>query len=304
MVDELVLKIKPNLEMTAVEVANDIDGRSYRVMTSSLEAYNYYAQGIKFSSALKWQEGIEMLEKAVKIDPEFAMAYRHLGAWHSNLRNWTEQRKNLDRALELANRLDLPPREKLNIEGYARTDLKGRLDAFTRLLELYPDDYVGNVQLGMIYLMRFEDFEKAAGHFEVSVRNKVENLIPYDNLAYTYCRVGEHAKAENVLKEYISDFPGSPGLAEAHHLLSRVYTVEAKYKLALAEAEKALRLDPSPSDELLRKKAYPPSSSFYATGFIRFSEHKACLRKPRTSFGRESGLPKKTTCPYWILCIC
>ncbi len=254
MVDELILKMKPNLEMTAVEAANDIDGRSSRVMTSSLEAYNYYAQGLKFSHTFKWREGIEMLEKAVAIDPEFAMAYLHLGAWYGNMGNRAEWRKNLDKALELANRLNLPPREKLNIEGYAKTDIMERLAALNRLLELYPDDSLGNGRAAGLFFS-LEDFEKAVACGQVIVRKKDVNPILYNNLAIHYCPLGEYAKAAQVLKGYIRDFPDSPNIASVHRPLCLVYTAAAEYELALAELKELARLDPSQTDWIVNRKA-------------------------------------------------
>lgn len=243
--DELALKIKPHLELTAVDVTNDIDSDLERVTTSSIEAYQYYIQGTKLGHAWKWDAAIEMLEKAVAVDPEFAMAYRRLYAFYNNTGKNAEARKNGDKALELSKTQDrLSLREKLAIEGYLLRDPSVRLEKYTRLLELYPDDFIGNNQIAVFYAVQLEDYEKAAKHYEVLVRNKSDSIIPYNNLSNTYIRLGEFEKAEKVALAYIRDFPEGPGLSRAHGLLARAYLARSKYKQAFVEVEKALRLDP------------------------------------------------------------
>ena len=254
MADDLTLKIKPLLEMTAVEVANDIDSPLERVTTSSVEAYRYYLLGTKLGNAQKFQEGIEMLEKAVAIDPNFALAFSQIGKYQSNS-NIVEFRKTLNRALEIADLSGgLSPRERLLIESGAHADNEGRLKPLLRLIELYPEDWMANAQLGWFYHGRMGDLKKAADYYEVCIAKKYDNVTVYSNLAVAYCGMGEYEKAEKLLRDYIKDFPGNFGLASAHRSLVSVFMVEAKYKLSLAEANKALRLDPSASNEIDQMK--------------------------------------------------
>ena len=46
--------------------------------TSSIEAYRYYAEGINLHERGREQEAVPLLEKAIKVDPSFAMAYAKL----------------------------------------------------------------------------------------------------------------------------------------------------------------------------------------------------------------------------------
>jgi tetratricopeptide (TPR) repeat protein len=254
--DEITPEIKPHLELTAVEVATDIDSPLERVMTSSMEAYKYYLQGMRLGWSIKFREAIEMLEKAVAIDTEFAMAYRLLGAFYINLRDQAGFQKNTAIALDLSNRLGrLPLREKLLIEAQTGSP-SSRIKTLSHLLELYPDDRAGNNALGQLYGMALEEFEKAAERYFVIVRTKPDSLIPYANLAVNYHRMGEYHKAENVLKDYIREFQKGPGVAAAYYHLSDLYRWQGKYKLSLAALEEASRLDPSVSNEVTRRKGW------------------------------------------------
>ena len=251
--DDLVLKIKPDLEMTAVEIANDVDSSYSRAMTSSIEAYQYYVQGQMLWRKGGLQEAIRMYERAVAIDPEFALACRGLVNLYTSpgIGRGAEAQKYRNKALELACQPGrLPLRDRLVIVGQFSPDPKIRLESLTRLLEDYPEDPSGNGLLGIYYGQR-EELEKAVERYEVLARNKIDNRPAYLNLADIYCRLGEYAKAENLLKGYLRDFPESLELWVVHSYLSGAYTGQAKYELALAEEEKILRLDPSKSNEFI-----------------------------------------------------
>src|SRR5207237_9607851 len=49
------------------------------VMTNNLEAFRYYSLGVEKAQAKQNPEAIALLEKAIALDPEFAMAYARIG---------------------------------------------------------------------------------------------------------------------------------------------------------------------------------------------------------------------------------
>jgi DNA-binding winged helix-turn-helix (wHTH) protein/TolB-like protein len=49
------------------------------LMTENLEAYRYYSLGMRKAEALQIQEAIELLKKALALDPNFVMAYARIG---------------------------------------------------------------------------------------------------------------------------------------------------------------------------------------------------------------------------------
>ena len=77
-VDELSRKIKSDLGLSDEALANDIDEDFGEITTSSAEALRFYFEGRALHHELKYAESIEAMEKAIKIDPDFAMAYRSI----------------------------------------------------------------------------------------------------------------------------------------------------------------------------------------------------------------------------------
>src|SRR5207249_2833053 len=53
------------------------------VMTNNLEAYRLYSLGLGRTRALRLPEAIELYQKAIDLDPGFAMAYARIGYAYS-----------------------------------------------------------------------------------------------------------------------------------------------------------------------------------------------------------------------------
>ena len=244
MVDELTRRIKANFQLSPEEIASDIDKDIGIVTTSSPEAYKYYVEGIRYDIKGDYKKVIEYMEKAVEIDPEFASAYLAMAWSYGNLFYFAEEGKFLQKALELSDRLT--DRERFNIEGQVYMQQSEKtwdksLEAFEKLIELYPDDITGNNALAILY-SRLGDREKAIEHYKTCVRNKTEDVVIYTNLASTYRDKGLYDKSIEVLESYINNIKDSDFIRRS---LALTYRYQGKYDLALTEADKALSFNPN-----------------------------------------------------------
>ena len=83
--DGMSLKIKERL-LTGQQIAGDIDRELGKITTRSLEALELYVEGKRlYEEEGQYTECIELLKEAIKIDPEFAMAYSFLSFCYSFL---------------------------------------------------------------------------------------------------------------------------------------------------------------------------------------------------------------------------
>lgn len=243
MVDELTRKVKAHLELSADEIAGDIDENVEKITTSSPKALDLYIEGRKCHVVLDYERSIELMEQAVSIDPEFAMAYRSLAVSHGNLGYFNLRNKYMEKALQLTDRL--PLRQRYLIEGdfyspHERTWGKA-IEAYKRLLELYEDDSTGNHNLAILY-DEIGDLQKAIEYFEINRKNGNLNLLGYGNLAATYRQVDSYDKAHDVLEESLKKYSNE---AAAYLDLALHYIMDRKYDLALNELDKASALEPT-----------------------------------------------------------
>jgi len=241
-VDELTREIKLKLALTRNQISGDIDRNVSAITTSSAEALQYYLEGRKYFQSGVYRKSITFMEKAIKIDPEFAMAYRSIAIAYKKFFYPSEVRKYLRKAMELSHRLS--DRERYIIQGdYYKTSEKTwnkAIEAYKKVLQLYPLDSIANTNLGSLYI-RLGKLDKAIERNEVLIRNKVESHNPYCNLSYFYLKKGLIEKAKKILEYYLNDYQDHWDIRSC---LADCYCIQRKFDLAIIEAEKAISLAP------------------------------------------------------------
>ncbi len=243
MVDELTRRIKANFKISEEEIMSDLDREVRNITTSSPEAYKYYVEGRRHHNSGDYRKSIQLMERAISIDPEFAMAYRSLAVSHSNLYLFSERKKYMQKALELADRLS--DRERYRIQGDFYYDSEKTFDkaieAFTKVLKLYPDETGASHNLGNIY-RNIEEWDKSIERYKASIRYKTEFIPTYTQLASSYRAKGMYDKAKEVLEDYIHNVSDRAAIRRS---LATTYMGQGELDMALAETEKAFLLNPT-----------------------------------------------------------
>jgi serine/threonine protein kinase/Flp pilus assembly protein TadD len=244
MVDELTRRIKKDFKLSDMQIESDIDKHIGEVTTKSSEAYKYYHEGMRYDIKGDYPKVIEYMEKAIVLDPEFASAYHAMSWAYGNQGYRSEERKFLKKAMELSDRLS--DREKYNIQGayYLRLSEKTydkAIEAYEKLLQLYPDDLNGNNDLGILY-SRIEERDKAVERYEACLKHGGKDIVFYINLAGIYRSMGLFDKARQVLEQYLNDVSDNAFIRED---LALTFLDQGKYELALAEVNKAHSLNPT-----------------------------------------------------------
>ena len=230
-VDELTRRVKANFKLSEEQIAADIDEKIGKITTSSPEAYKYYTEARKYHLKADNRIAIQLYEKSIEIDPEFAMAYRGMAVVYGIMGYHSERRKYKQKALELADRL--PDRERYLIEG--------GITGYTKVLKLYPKDGIANVNLAYLY-RNIEEWDKAIELNETLIQDKAENYSPYFNIREPYGAKGMYDKAKEVLEHYLNNFSEE---APIYRGLASNYLNQGKYDLALVEMDRALSLNPT-----------------------------------------------------------
>ncbi|MGD8540209.1 MAG: protein kinase, partial [Candidatus Aminicenantes bacterium] len=243
MVDELTRKVKTDFKLTEEQIAGDIDREAESITTSSPEAYKYYREGAKFFLAGDYANSIAMMEMAVGIDPEFAMAYRQMANAYENLGYGAEASSRLQSAFDLKDRVS--DRERYYIQGtfFGKQEdtYTQAIETYNELLELYPEDEIGNTNLGWIY-MTLEQWDKALEYLEILRKNRDEAIQTYEALTTIYLAKGQNDRAVGVLEYFLENIAENASIRES---LARIYIAQGEYDLAQIEADKVFSLDPT-----------------------------------------------------------
>ena len=110
--------------------------------TNNLEAFRYYSLAIEKTQALHNQEAIELLEKTVALDPDFAMAHARIGYVYALSWGLAEKGKPyLERAFRLSERLT--EKDRLTIAAWyatANLDYPNAIQSFREIMNRYPSE--------------------------------------------------------------------------------------------------------------------------------------------------------------------
>jgi serine/threonine protein kinase/tetratricopeptide (TPR) repeat protein len=172
-----------------------LDVQLEQATTSSLEALQAYSLGEKATNEKGIAAALPYDQRAIQLDPNFAMGYRAVGADYASLAELGRASEYFTKAFQL--REHASEREKLLIAADYYQVVTGELDKATQTyqetIESYPRDYGAYGNLATVYGKQGQ-YEKAADITKQAVRLAPDRLALYGNLAnYTLAlqRFGE-----------------------------------------------------------------------------------------------------------------
>ncbi|HXY50518.1 MAG TPA: protein kinase [Terriglobales bacterium] len=203
--------------------------------TASLEALKAFTLGDQRHSAADDLASIPFYQRAVELDPNFAMAYARLGTVYSNFGQLDKSEQYRQKAFELKDRAS--ERERLYIVAHYYADA-GQLEKGNAAYELYKQTYPRDVtpyinlantqgQLG--------DFAAALENGKEAIRVDPDESRGYGNTATAYLGLNRVEEAKAVAQQGLRLHPTFLFL---HDLMANIALAEGD--LAAMEKEEAL----------------------------------------------------------------
>ncbi len=205
---EAATKIRERLGESLASVQK-YDAPAESVTTQSLEALQAYSLGYQAQMAKNDSlSAISLFQRAISLDPNFAMAYARLGTNYNNLRQSARAAEFTRKAYELRERVS--EREKFYILSHYDNFVTGNLEAARKTYELwaqtYPRDDVPIGNLGIIYIY-LGDYDKALAAMLDMMKADPGGGLSYSNLVSSYVQVNRLDEARATAQE-----------AQAHNL--------------------------------------------------------------------------------------
>lgn len=157
--DELSRDLRVLVSESPRLVDGDPSARLERATTESLEALTLFSRAVRIvedrrMGPERWAPAIDLLQRALKESPDFALAHVYLAHGYANSRLHELARPHFERALELAS--GLPPEERYFIEGSYFSRVEDNTEraraAYEALLRLQPDHYWATNNLSILAL--------------------------------------------------------------------------------------------------------------------------------------------------------
>jgi tetratricopeptide (TPR) repeat protein/TolB-like protein len=210
--------------------------------TSSMEAYKYFLEGQENLDKMYREDALKNLEKAVELDPQFAIAYLYLNRVHRSLANFQQAAVALEKAKAFSGKA--AEKERLYIEAaYARRVEKNTEKEFAILQEIaakYPKEKEVHSSLFAVYRQK-RMFSEA-----IAEANKALELDPkwatiLNQLGFMYIAMGDLGKAEEYLKKAVAAAPEDANPLDS---LGQLYFLTGRLDEAIAQYKEAVRIKP------------------------------------------------------------
>ena len=276
-IDELTKDISEGLGLTGKDMGS-ADKPMAGVTTSSMEAYRYYMEGKENLRKFYFDDARIAFEKAVKLDPDFAMAYYALAIANFNLENIEATATSIKRAKTLS--LKTTEKERLYIEEFYADAVENDKDKSGRILqqmaekypkekgifhslgiyyknigaydhaiielnkalELDPNDGEAHNELGYVYLFS-RDFAQAIEHLKRYEALRPGEANPFDSLGEAYFEMGQ---LDEALASFREELKVNPALENPYFCIGYIYALKAEYAEAMSWIEKFIAVSPSP----------------------------------------------------------
>jgi serine/threonine protein kinase/tetratricopeptide (TPR) repeat protein len=173
------------------------------VTTISLEALQAYSLGYRMMYlSADYKGAAPFLDKAIDLDPNFAMAYALLATNYGTNRDSIRAAENAGKAFELRQRVS--QRERFYIEAAYEYYVTNNLESTRRIYEewaaTYPHDDIPQTNLGNIY-STLGDYEKALAAYQQSLRLNPDSGVGYGNLLNTYIKLDRLDEAKATIQD-------------------------------------------------------------------------------------------------------
>src|SRR6266404_5190114 len=153
------------------------------------------------------------LEKAVELDPRFALAYSSLAVDHYNLNQNAQASEEIRQAFEMGYRQTTRERLQITTLYYdlGTGDVKRAIASYKQWANLYPRDDVPWGDMSSEYFL-IGDYEEAAANAKEALRLEPSSVAWYENLSTADIALQRLEEAESLLKEAFAKKLEDPSL--------------------------------------------------------------------------------------------
>lgn len=218
---------------------NRPDAGKIPVTTASAEARTEFLQGRDLSEKLRITDSIAHFEKAVALDPSFALAELNLANSSPTAKGFFE---HLGKAVDLADKASEGERLLiLAARAGANNDPVKQKEHLDRLLAVHPNDERAHFNVGGYYFGQ-QEFPQAIEHYKKATELAPDYSTAFNILGYAYRQNGDFENAEKAFQKYIQLIPNDPNPYDSYaELLLKM----GRFDESIAQYRKALAIEPN-----------------------------------------------------------
>jgi tetratricopeptide (TPR) repeat protein len=209
------------------------------ITTSSEEARKEFLAGRDLSEKLRLTDSIQHFDKAISLDPNFALAELNRANVSPTAKEFFD---HLKKAVALADKSSDGERMLIQAaEAGANANPTKQKEILEKLVAAYPNDERAHFTLGGYYFGQ-QDYVKAISHYKKATEIAPDYSTAFNILGYAYRQNEAYSDAENAFKKYIELIPNDPNPYDSYaELLLKM----GRFDEAITQYNKALAIDPN-----------------------------------------------------------
>jgi tetratricopeptide (TPR) repeat protein len=209
------------------------------ITTSSEEARKEFLAGRDLSEKLRVTDSIAHFDKAIALDPNFALAELNRAIVSPTAKEFFEHQK---KAVALADKASDGERMLIQAnEAGANANPTKQKEILDKLVAAYPNDERAHFTLGGYYFGQ-QDFAQAITHYKRATELAPDYSTAFNILGYAYRQNEKYSDAENAFKKYIELIPNDPNPYDSYaELLLKM----GRFDEAITQYNKALSVEPN-----------------------------------------------------------
>lgn len=205
--------------------------------TASEEARKEFLQGRDLAERLLIQDSIQHFDKAISLDPNFALAHLNRANVSPTAKEFFDHLKS---AVSLADKASEGERLLiLGTEAGANGNLEKQKELLEKLVAAYPNDERAHFNLGGYYFGQ-QDFDTAIRHYKKATELAPTYSPAYNILGYALRQRESFGEAEQAFRKYIELIPNDPNPYDS---LAELFLKMGRFDEAIAQYQKALSID-------------------------------------------------------------
>ena len=215
------------------------DGDKIPVTSSSDEAKKEFLLGRDLAEKLLIQDSIQHYDKAIALDPSFAIAELNRATSSPTAREFFE---HLNKAVSLADKASAGERlQILAAEAGANGNVAKQKEYLDQLVAQYPNDERAQFALGGYYFGQ-QEYPDAITHYKKATELNPNYSTAFNILGYAYRQSEDYANSESAFKKYIVLIPNDPNPYDSYaELLLKI----GRFDESIAQYRKAVVIDPN-----------------------------------------------------------
>ena len=198
----------------------------------------YYNSALDYYKHKKYNEAIEELETAIKLDPQYAHAHALLGSIFSDISQTKDAIQEFLQAIK-----NEPNNAKtwnnLGVEYNKLGQEKQSIESFRNSIKLDPDNYEAYNNLAVI-IEGTHQYQEAVNLYEKAIKLNKNYKEAYYNFGTMLLDINKLPEAERYLNNAVQV---DPLYAQAYHNLGILYQKKKKYQEAIPYFMKAIKCD-------------------------------------------------------------